>query len=172
MTWELELIKTENDTLRTTGDVNGIVAKYNGPSGTLNWLDVSLIDLKQICFRSMENWSAADWTVFENDHLGTDRTIQTSILEKRAFIETRVTVDEWNDLKNLIQKDISFAQSLNLNVNTKEIISVLCKLDGSPQKEYYDKHEKIKNIKTKINDGALNHTSLSNLTTINDLIGS
>ena len=170
MTWETELALAENDTLRTTGDVQGILAKYGANTGDPVWRDVPVEEVLPLFEASWLSWSDALWTGFRSQHIDTTGNVTfTTNGTRQAFVDN-VSAQELEVLRDYVGGRQTLAESLGLVLSQTEIIAALETLTDSPQYERKRRGELIQSIVNEYRNGKLNIIPLANLEVINGFL--
>jgi hypothetical protein len=168
--WSVELAKAENDTLRQTADMQGIIAKYNAPTGSVTWTT----DAPWGEFNSAvgDTWFPDLTNPDKNTVMGTvvggfvTLTVAATITALTPFL-TQAQFDLLSLRYGNVQR---LWQSLSLPQPSREMITLV--LQNAPDSILYDDYQKYHVAASIRNKGdLLLSTSLANLQTIDSLLG-
>jgi hypothetical protein len=168
--WTTELNLAENDALRQAGDIDGIQVKYNATTGTVTYSD-------------------APWGAF-NTVVGDDWFVNLSNPNKNSVMSTvdasgnvtlsqPGTISTLNPLLSVDQENaaaVAFGvaqrlwQERGLPTPSRDLIRIVLEnITDTPQYANIQKYNTIVSIRSK--NKLLNTTSLTNLQTIDSLLG-
>ncbi len=175
MSWETELAKAENNTLRQAGDLKGIIAKYQGLVATGTWQDAPQLEALEICQFSLATWTETQMNEFRNgtDHLhATTRDVLLTQASTRTWVQANVTSSEWDALEERFYIRPTLAADRSLTIDKTAIRKALLGATDTPQYARKQATQLMASLQLRVQNGELTQTSLANLQTINSILGS
>jgi hypothetical protein len=171
MSWITELAKVENDTLRTTGDVSGIISKYSAPDGPRTWRDAPFGDFVSIVGDQwMKDLTDAQRDALLDTHTDATGNVTLSNGPTRAAIAPLLDAQQATQMQDGFSTQGTLSDTLGLPRLTEDVVvRTLSELEDSPQGTEVVRWALIKQIRN--NRDLLLTTSVANLTTINSLMG-
>jgi hypothetical protein len=176
--WVAELSKVENDALRQSGDIAGLVAKYNANTGARQWNDAPQGEFLD----TVNGAEGGDWLAgLSNAQANTFRSAPITV-NGQVTLSVPQTVTDLNALLSAAQ-DTAVAQQFSFfdkyyetlglpNLGRRGIVSAMKAITDTPQYAQTQKRVLVDRIRAKGKDNALlRSTSLANLQTIDSLIG-
>ncbi len=173
MTWATELALPENDALRTSGDVNGIIAKYSAPAGPTTWSDAPFGEFNTIVGDDwVKGLTPAQRNALFDTHMDAGGNVTLSNSATRSALAPLLDATQTAQMTAGFSQQDTLAGTLGLPAPTVDRIrEALEALPDSPQADRVLRVSLIRSLRDKAAAGELNTTSTANLTTMNSLIG-
>jgi hypothetical protein len=175
MSWTTELAKVENDTLRTTGDVSGIISKYSAPDGPRTWRDAPFGEFVSIVGDQwMKDLTDAQRNALLNTHTDVSGNVTLSNGPTRTAIAPLLDAQQTTQMQAGFSTQQTLWQTLGLPAPAPTALSqAMTALTDTPQYDSYQRHVVWGEIRDRVKQlGNLADTlSLTDLNTIKTIIG-